>query len=60
MGADFRWQALGVQALQEAAEAHLVALFEQAYLCALHSKRVTLMPKDVDLCQRIRQMNIFG
>merc|ERR1712106_615528 len=58
VGVEFRWQSLGVQALQEAAEAYLVALYEQSYLCALHSKRVTLMPKDVQLCQRIRQMNL--
>lgn len=41
-------------ALQEAAEAHLVGLFEDANLCAIHAKRVTVMPKDIQLARRIR------
>ena len=43
---DFRWQAAALVALQEAAEAHLVGLFEDANLCAIHAKRVTIMVKD--------------
>ncbi|CCI40926.1 unnamed protein product [Albugo candida] len=50
----FRWQAEALLALQEAAEAHLVRLFEDANLCAIHSKRVTLMVKDIQLARRIR------
>jgi len=38
----------------QAAEAYLVYLFEDANLCAIHAKRVTLMPKDVQLARRIR------
>ncbi len=41
-------------ALQEAAEAHLVGLFEDCNLCAVHAKRVTIMPKDLQLARRIR------
>ncbi|KAL3204204.1 hypothetical protein MRX96_053071 [Rhipicephalus microplus] len=41
-------------ALQEAAEAYLVGLFEDCNLCAIHAKRVTIMPKDVQLARRIR------
>ena len=41
-------------ALQEAAEAHLVGLLEDANLCAIHGKRVTIMPKDIQLARRIR------
>jgi len=41
-------------ALQEAAEAYLVTLFEDSLLCAIHAKRVTLMPKDMILARRIR------
>jgi histone H3/H4 len=51
---EFRWQANAILALQEAAEAHLVSLFEDAYLCTIHTKRVTLMPKDIQLARRIR------
>jgi len=51
---DYRWQASAMMALQEAAEAHLVSLFEDAYLCTIHAKRVTLMPKDMQLARRIR------
>jgi histone H3/H4 len=40
-----RWQAEALMALQEAAEAYLVHLFEDANLCAIHAKRVTIMVK---------------
>ncbi|XP_054584221.1 histone H3-like centromeric protein A [Eptesicus fuscus] len=53
-GVDFNWQAHALLALQEAAEAFLVHLFEDAYLLSLHAGRVTLFPKDVQLARRIR------
>ncbi|OWK10063.1 CENPA [Cervus elaphus hippelaphus] len=53
-GVDFNWQAQALLALQEAAEAFLVHLFEDAYLLSLHAGRVTLFPKDVQLARRIR------
>ena len=34
---------------QEAAEAYIVSLMEDANLCAIHAKRVTIMPKDIQL-----------
>lgn len=40
--------------LQEASEAYLVGLFEDTNLCAIHAKRVTIMPKDIQLARRIR------
>lgn len=49
-----RWQAEALLALQEAAENYLVQLFEDAYLCAIHAKRVTLSRKDIQLARRIR------
>ena len=51
---DLRFQSSAVLALQEAAEAYLVGLFEDTNLCAIHAKRVTIMPKDVQLARRIR------
>ena len=51
---DFRFQASALDALQEAAESYLVGLFEDTNLCAIHAKRVTIMPKDIQLARRIR------
>lgn len=51
---DLRFQSHVVLALQEAAEAYLVGLFEDTNLCAIHAKRVTIMPKDIQLARRIR------
>ena len=51
---DLRFQSQAVLALQEAAEAYLVGLFEDTNLCAIHAKRVTIMPKDMQLARRIR------
>ena len=52
--ASLRWQSQAIQALQEAAEAFLVPLFEETNLCAIHAKRVTIMPIDIQLARRIR------
>ena len=43
-----------VKCLQEADEAYLVTLFEDTNLCAIHTKPVTIMPKDVQLARHIR------
>ena len=51
---DLRFQSTAIAALQEASEAYLVALFEDTNLCAVHAKRVTIMPKDLQLARRIR------
>ena len=51
---DLRFQSHAVLALQEASEAYLVGLFEDSNLCAIHAKRVTVMPKDIQLARRIR------
>ena len=49
-----RFQSTALLALQEAAEAYLVNLFEWTNLCAIHAKRVTILPKDMYLARRIR------
>ncbi|KAJ7962543.1 histone H3 [Quillaja saponaria] len=48
-----RWTPEALIALQEAAEDYLVLLFEDAMLCAIHAKRVTLMKKDFELARRL-------
>ena len=49
-----RFQSAAIMALQEATEAYLVGLFEDSNLCAIHARRVTIMPKDIQLARRIR------
>lgn len=49
-----RWTAEALVALQEAAEDYTVHLFEDTNLCAIHAKRVTIMPRDLRLARRLR------
>ena len=49
-----RFQLAALSAFQEAAEAYLIGLFEDTNLCAIHAKRVTIMPRDIQLARRIR------
>lgn len=67
---DLRFQSSAIGALQESAEAYLVSLFEDTYvqyishctlltrhrsnLAAIHAKRVTIQPKDIQLARRLR------
>ena len=51
---DLRFQSAAIMALQEASESYLVGLFEDTNLCAIHARRVTIMPKDMQLARRIR------
>lgn len=55
-GLDWRIQANAVLLLQEAGEAFLTGLFEMSVLPQIHCKRVTLMPRDVQLAMRILAM----
>ena len=50
----FRIQATAVHVLQWVAEAYMVGLLEDTNLCALHARRCTIMPKDIQLARRIR------
>lgn len=50
-----KWQASAVDALQNESESYLVGIFEDAILEAIHGKRITVMPKDVQLVRRIRR-----
>ena len=51
---DLQFQSTAVLCLQEAMEAYLVRLFDDANLCAIHAGRVTIMPKDIQLARRIQ------
>ena len=51
---DLRFQSAAILCLQEATEAYIVRLFDDANLCAIHTRRVTIMPKDILLARRIR------
>jgi histone H3 len=51
---DLRFQSSAIDALHQVSEAYLVGLFEDSNLCAIHAKRVTIMPKDIQLARRIR------
>ena len=57
---DLRWQSRALEALQTAAEDFLIALFEDANLCAIHGKRVTIQVKDMQLAKRLRGPTAFG
>jgi len=54
------WQASALEALQEASEAYLVDLFENANLVAINSKRITVFPRDLQLVRRIRGLRSEG
>eukprot|EP00924_Labyrinthula_sp_SR-Ha-C_P006107 maker-scaffold_54-snap-gene-0.45-mRNA-1 protein AED:0.02 eAED:0.02 QI:43/1/1/1/1/1/2/47/185 len=52
---DIRWERRALEALQTASEAYLVRVFEDANLSAIHAKRVTIRPIDIQLSRRIRE-----
>jgi histone H3 len=51
---EIKWQSAALGAIHEASEAYLVGLFEDTNLCAVHARRVTIMPRDIHLARRIR------
>ncbi|CAG9539229.1 unnamed protein product [Cercopithifilaria johnstoni] len=58
---DLRFQSLAISALQEAAEVYLTCLFEDTNLAAIHAKRVTIFPKDIQFVRRLRgELTRFG
>ena len=50
---EMQFQSSALLALQEAAKVYLMGLFEDTNLCAIHARRVTIMPKDIQLARRI-------
>lgn len=53
-GDQFLWQKAAIECLQEASEAYVISFLSDAYLCSIHAKRVTLMPRDLDLIKKLR------
>lgn len=51
---DLRFQSSAVAAIQEATEAYVISLLSDTNLCAIHARRVTIMPRDVQLALRLR------
>ena len=49
-----RWQSAAVSAMQEATEAYIIGVLSDSNLCALHARRVTVMPRDIHLARRLR------
>lgn len=49
-----RFQSAALVIFQEASENFLTGLLEDAYRCAVHAKRVTLLPRDVVLIYKIK------
>ncbi len=49
-----RFQAFTILAAQELSEAYNVGLFKDTNMCAIHAKRMTIMPKDMQLAHRTR------
>ncbi|MCO5603968.1 hypothetical protein L7F22_058125 [Adiantum nelumboides] len=49
-----RWTRIALACIQEACEDLMVELFQDAYICAAHAHRVTLMDKDMITLRRLR------
>lgn len=56
---NLRFQSSAVLALQEASESYLVGILEDTNLCAIHAKRITKIPKDIQLARRIIEEKII-
>ena len=57
---DLRFQSFALLALQEASEAFVTRVLSDANLCAIHAKRVTIFPKDIQLAMRLNGMDRMG
>ena len=57
---DLRFQRSAIGALQEASENFLIALLEDTNLCAIHSRRVTIYPKDMQLARKLHNDKVMG
>ena len=54
-----RWQSSALLALQWATEGFLIQAFDDSNLCAIHAKRITVMPKDLYLVKRLQKWSQY-
>lgn len=60
MNRDLRFSRVALEALQEAAEAYAVEMFQESQICALHNKRTTVHQKDMRLARKLRDHRAGG
>jgi histone H3/H4 len=53
-GEDLRWTSAGIAAVHTAAEDYMTKIFESTNRLAIHAKRVTILPKDMQLARELR------
>ncbi len=51
---DVRFSDKAINGMRVAIESHLICIFEESNLTAIHAKRITVFPKDIQLARRIR------
>ena len=56
MKTNYRWSVGALGTIHEAAEYYLIALLENANLCAIHAKHVTISVSDVQLIIKMLDM----
>lgn len=56
---DWRFTKESLLALQDSAEAYIVQLMEDSYICTRHRGRVTLIYRDIVLARLLRRDIIF-
>ena len=54
MKCSLRWERGAIEALHEGAESYMISLLEDANLLAIHARRITVQPRDIQLARRIR------
>ena len=52
---NIRFQATALECLQEAGEVYVVQVLEDSKLLAVHAKRITLFPADIQLAMLLRR-----
>ena len=49
-----RWTGGAIEAIHEGVESYMISLLEDANLLAIHARRITVQPRDIQLARRIR------